>query len=607
MSYHTMLYQGQPGQRLVRWGLILAMLLSVLLPAGNVLAQQTPTVASISPNTGVNTAQTNVTITGTGFFGQPTVRIGNTPIQDVSLIDSTRLLAVVQAGLVAGTYDVTVVNPDNQVGVLPNGFTVQSPPPDLRTMLPSRGRSDVPNDLYLYGFNFSPGVVVSLVDESGVATPLATTRTSSTRLKAIVEANMAVGIYDVRVTNPGNVSSTLDNVYTVYEVANDDLYANGYELWTEPVAMRANNTENGIGLVVYRQGGKQPVAVQVHFYVGDPSAGGTLIGTGTIAVLGPRQSESTSKVPWVATTPGTYEIFAVIDPNNNVTEALENNNKVSRTVTVLPQAADQTSPRVDSFTINNGNATTTTGLVPLDATASDPSTSTGPGSGVSKILYQEFEYSQGAGLWVPVQNTGWLTYTTSNNDYPLTLMPNAGVKYLQAWAQDAAGNISIGPFKGFISHVPPTDTVGRDQTRVYRYTLAAGQRLTARIEPVSGDPDLYIWVPDPNAPPYVSNLSGTAEEEVSFVASAAGVYQVEVYGYSATEYRLSVTIGTLQARQDAPTIVGGEDPSKPKPTAPAVPLDSLPLDRTAIAAPVVVDNPPPPATTINLYLPTVTR
>ena len=91
------------------------------------------------------------------------------------------------------------------------------------------------------------------------------------------------------------------------------------------------------------------------------------------------------------------------------------------------------------------------------------------------------------------------------------------------------------------------------------------------------------------------------------MASAAGVYQVEVYGYSATEYRLSVTIGTLQARQDAPTIVGGEDPSKPKPTAPAVPLDSLPLDRTAIAAPVVVDNPPPPATTINLYLPTVTR
>ncbi|MFM7582960.1 MAG: hypothetical protein ACKO9F_09645, partial [Caldilinea sp.] len=84
--------------------------------------------------------------------------------------------------------------------------------------------------------------------------------------------------------------------------------------------------------------------------------------------------------------------------------------------------------------------------------------------------------------------------------------------------------------------------------------------------------------------------------------------QVEVYGYSATVYRLSVTVSTLQARQDAPTTVGGEDPSKPKPTAPAVPLDNSPLDRTAIAAPVVDDNsPPPPTTSRNLYLPTVTR
>ena len=606
MPNRTVLCQIQSKPQLIRPTLILILLLAILLPTGSVLGQTpVPTVTSISPAEGLNTTITNVQITGSGFFGQPTVRVGNTEIQDVTVVNTTILLGVVQAGLIAGTYDVSVENPDGQQGILVNGFTVLSPNPDPRMLMPDRGRSDVPNDIYLYGFNFSPGVQVQLVDGSSQTTPLLTNRTISTFIRATVPAGLSAGVYDVRVINPGDASATLIDAYTVFDVVNDDLYANDYELWSEPVAIRAGGSGNGIGLIVHRQGGKQPVSVIVRFYNGDPDNGGALTGEGSIALLSPRSWESTSKVAWNPPTPGNYEIFAVIDPDELVNEALETNNKVSRTITVLPPAADLVPPRVDQFVIDKNASTTTDDVVLLDAIASDPI----PGSGVARLFYQEFEFSQGAGEWIPVKNSGWLSYSTSNTDFAYTLMPNAGVKYLQAWAADAAGNISVFPYKGFVSYVLPTDRVGSDQVRVYRYQLNLGDRLTARLEPVSGDPDLYVWTSDSNAPPYVSNLAGAAVDEVSFTASGAEccLYQLEVYGYSASEYRLSVTITPpIQNRQHLSfSALGGQDSGKPEITSPAVPLSSEPRSQTAVSAPSV-DDPNTPSTR-NIYLPTVTR
>ena len=142
-----------------------------------------------------------------------------------------------------------------------------------------------------------------------------------------------------------------------------------------------------------------------------------------------------------------------------------------------------------------------------------------------------------------------------------------------------------------------------NQGRIYRYTLQTGQRLTVRVEPLSGDPDLYVWPPDHEngRPPWVSNLSNSVDE-VSVEALVAGVYQVEVYGYSAAQYQLTVDItetAVASGRQPA----GGIDPTKSEPrTQPLVSVSSV---LSARFAPSPSD--PAPALDQAVYIPIVRR
>lgn len=89
---------------------------------------------------------------------------------------------------------------------------------------------------------------------------------------------------------------------------------------------------------------------------------------------------------------------------------------------------------------------------------------------------------------------------------------------------------------------------------------------------------VYPWPPDfPTRPPWVSNLSNGAEE-ITFNAPIDGIYQVEVFGYSAAAYKLLVELDSVTAASgdlaNQLTLPGGLDPNKPRPEAPVVPLQS---------------------------------
>jgi len=91
-----------------------------------------PTVISVSPSNGYSHLDTEITIVGTGFISTPSVRLGLNELA-VTFIDSATLTAVVPSGLVPGTYDLTVTNPDAQEGTLEAAFTVLEP---LKVYLP---------------------------------------------------------------------------------------------------------------------------------------------------------------------------------------------------------------------------------------------------------------------------------------------------------------------------------------------------------------------------------------------------------------------------------------------------------------------------------------
>jgi hypothetical protein len=555
---------------------------------------------SITPDEGVQGSATNVTIAGAGFNGVTAVWLGGAPITNYNVVSDQQMTAVIPAGLPLGWHDLYVTGANGDFALLAQAFRVNAATPFIDQVAPGEGLADVPATLHIYGYNFDDNAAAYLMQGSTVVT-MPTTFVDEGYLQAELSGGIQPGVYDLAVDFGGNGSATLSAAYTALAGSADDLSSSDSLLWTDPLAPRAGDAAD-VGLVVNRQGGKQVIPnLKVNFYVGDPDSGGVLLGAGTIDLLSPRSSASTSAVPWTPTAPGSYLLVAIIDPDNAVVESLETNNRYERRVAVLPPAADQLAPRVDAFAIDGGAAQTQDQAVALSAALSDPP----PSSGFKSLYFQEYEYSAAANQWVPVRNSGWLDYDAAKDNHPWTLLPSAGVKYLQAWGADRAGNISLFPYRAYINYGPPTDRVITNQGRIYRYELQPGDRLDVELTTMTGDADLYVWPPNPNEPPWVSNLAGAVVDDYSIPITVAGVYQIEVYGYTTSDYRLAVNVTPAgRGREFVPR--GGVDPEKPERGQPVVAVASVPSNQQGL--PTAPAAPDAPATADpKLYLPVVTR
>lgn len=100
---------------------------TVVAPFVQVSTQQAPTIGGVSPATGSHLGGTSVTITGTLFLsGPPAVYFGpaDNPqyATSVTFGSSTSLTVTTPAMQDAGAVDVTVVNRDGQMAVVPSAF-----------------------------------------------------------------------------------------------------------------------------------------------------------------------------------------------------------------------------------------------------------------------------------------------------------------------------------------------------------------------------------------------------------------------------------------------------------------------------------------------------
>jgi hypothetical protein len=98
---------------------------STLRPVWNPLAAQiSAAVTAVAPAAGPNDIDTTVTITGAGFAATPTASLGDTPLTNVTFVNSTTLTATVPWGLDPGVYALKEVNPDGGSASLSGAFTV---------------------------------------------------------------------------------------------------------------------------------------------------------------------------------------------------------------------------------------------------------------------------------------------------------------------------------------------------------------------------------------------------------------------------------------------------------------------------------------------------
>ena len=176
----------------------------------------TPTVsAPIVPANGDANDTTAITINGSDFAYIPRVEIGTTPAArctDVLFASSNQLTASVPAGLAAGTYDVTVINPLDQSGAMALAYTVNDAPagePVVLSVSPSTGMNDGEKAMTITGTGFTGATAVT-VGTTPCTDVIAGTDTVVT---ATVPAGLRVGDYDVTVTTPSG-DGTLTHGFT---------------------------------------------------------------------------------------------------------------------------------------------------------------------------------------------------------------------------------------------------------------------------------------------------------------------------------------------------------------------------------------------------------
>ncbi len=362
------------------------------------------------------------------------------------------------------------------------------------------------------------------------------------------------------------------------------------DLWITPFFPRVGQQAQ-VGALVHHPGGKNVLAdVPVRFFLNGLDEANRL-GDSVVPFLDPppNPGEFGNTVPLTVTLTeaGTHTLYGIVDPDNTLGDLFIGELVISRTVVVQPPSAtdDAISPIITNLRVNNGNPEATSNDVPIELRASDPDDA-GPASGVRGMKLIEYLYRDEIERWVPVQRSEWISYTegiTLTTQW--TLAAGDGMRYIHARATDAVGNISIGPVPlVLVNYQQPSTAIAQGEVHVYRYEVAAGQQITARLESLSGDADLYVWSNNAAESGRVSNLSDAPDVVVVPASQVSpGVYQVEVYGYTSAEYRLTVTVdAALASRSTLQQDEGGTDDSKAQRGASLLPVSSVPDARLDI-------------------------
>ena len=167
-----------------------------------------PTIATVTPGSGLITGGTAITIAGTNFAAGATVTVSGSAATGVTVVSSTTITAVTPPHA-AGAVNVTVTHIDAQSATLNGGFTYVLPAPTIATVTPGAGPATGGTAITITGTNFVAGAAVSV----GGSAATGVTVVNSTRITATTPSH-AVGGVSVTVTNSDGQSATLANGFT---------------------------------------------------------------------------------------------------------------------------------------------------------------------------------------------------------------------------------------------------------------------------------------------------------------------------------------------------------------------------------------------------------
>ena len=166
-----------------------------------------PTLASVTPSSGLATGGTQTVLTGAGFQAGMLVFFGGYSAAAAATQNAGIATATSPAGP-RGRVDVAITNPDGQSSILPNAFSY-TPRPEPTTIFPATGPTTGNTPFTLAGNNFASGarVYFGAAEASGVTVASATVITGNTPANPL-------GTVDVKVVNPDGQQGVLTAGFT---------------------------------------------------------------------------------------------------------------------------------------------------------------------------------------------------------------------------------------------------------------------------------------------------------------------------------------------------------------------------------------------------------
>ncbi|MBI4568586.1 MAG: hypothetical protein HY719_09320, partial [Planctomycetes bacterium] len=179
-----------------------------------------PSVTGLAPSSGLNNAAAAVTISGGAFAGATAAALDDpaaTALTGLVVVDPRTITASVPAGVAAGVYNVKVTTARGTNGVSFPGFTAISSTetaPVVTDVTPAAGQNSVETSVTVVGKNFTGATAAALDD--GAATPLTGLAVASDgALTAKVPAGVAIGAYNVKVTNAAGTNAASSRKFSV--------------------------------------------------------------------------------------------------------------------------------------------------------------------------------------------------------------------------------------------------------------------------------------------------------------------------------------------------------------------------------------------------------
>jgi YVTN family beta-propeller protein len=259
--------------------------------------------------------------------------------------------------------------------------------------------------------------------------------------------------------------------------------------------------------------------------------------------------------------PGRYALTVVVDSGGDFPEDRESDNTARREFTVRPVPPDKTAPVIEanSTFINDDAAITAVRDVTIKFKASDPASPSGQTtSGLDSFCIVRYYYNSIQRRWVEeICDFRPLPTAAADGTFavPAKLPDTVGVAYSFVWVKDKAGNISKEPGFDFINLISAGQrSINRNDRRIFRVKLDAGQSASLTVTPSLGDVDVLVF--KDGSFQSASANSGTQAEAVTFSSTANGtIFQIEVR--AVVNSRFSVTSAAALAGLFQPAAAGG--------------------------------------------------